>query len=294
LAGLIHIARLMQQLDPEIVHFHSSKAGVLGRLAATLSARRKGVFYSPRGLAFLQEDYSERARDVFAAIEWLMARVGGTVVACSAGEQTLVRARIRAPRIALIENAVDIDSVIPRIERMDGRVVVGIAGRITYARNALLFAEMARRHASPGVAFRWIGGGDASDREALNAAGVEVTGWMPRSEALREVAGLDIYLHPSRWEGMPVALIEAQVAAIPAVATDVVGNRDVIQHGETGFIERGAEGLSDALKRLILDPALRLSLGSRARERALVRFNLARMIDDYERLYAASARRERV
>ena len=295
LVGLLRIHRLLRQLEPDIVHFHSSKAGVLGRLAAALNGRRAGVFYSPRGLAFLQEDYSERARAVFAAIEWMMARVGGTVVACSASERALVNERIRAPRVALVENAVDVDAVVPRVERQDGRVVVGIAGRITYARNTSLFAELARRHASPSVVFRWIGGGDDPAGDELRAAGVEVTGWMSRADALLQVASLDIYLHPSRWEGMPVALIESQVAGLPAVVTDVVGNRDVIQHRATGFIEADAEGLSRALERLIADRALRLGLGARAREHALARFNLGRMIDDYERLYAGElAPRERV
>ena len=99
----------------------------------------------------------------------------------------------------------------------------------------------------------------------LQEAGVEVTGWKSRPEALAEMSRLDIYLHPSRWEGMPIALIEAQIAGLPAVATDVVGNRDVIREGETGFVRADAGGLSEALTRLIADPALRASMGSRAR-----------------------------
>jgi len=74
----------------------------------------------------------------------------------------------------------------------------------------------------------WIGGGDDANEAALKSAGVTITGWMPRANALEAMRGLDIYLHPSRWEGMPVALIEAQLCGLPAVASDVVGNRDVI------------------------------------------------------------------
>jgi glycosyltransferase involved in cell wall biosynthesis len=290
-AGTLEIHRLLTRLRPDVVHLHSSKAGVLGRLAAALSGDRRRLFYSPRGLSFLQEDYSARSRAVFEWIEWLMARVGGTVVACSASEETLVRQRLRAPSVALIENAVDVEAIVPHVERGDGVVRVGIVGRITYARNSALFAELADRHRAEHVVFRWIGGGDGPDQARLEAANVEVTGWMSREQALQAMSGLDVYLHPSRWEGMPVALIEAQVAGLPAVATDVVGNRDVVRHGETGYVERSAEGMSRSLAALIADAALRRRLGNRAREIALERFDLNRMLDAYERLYSTAAPR---
>jgi glycosyltransferase involved in cell wall biosynthesis len=100
---------------------------------------------------------------------------------------------------------------------------------------------------------------------------------------------LDIYLHPSRWEGMPVALIEARVCGLPAVATDVVGNRDVVVHGETGFLCRSTDEMAEALARLVHEPALRRRLGANARERALPRFNLDRLVDELEALYQRAA-----
>jgi glycosyltransferase involved in cell wall biosynthesis len=225
---------------------------------------------------------------MFRRIEWACARLGGTVVACSASEEALVREHVRPRRVAMIENAVDVGSVLPRALRDDGLVRVGIVGRITYARNPPLFAALARRHASARTRFVWVGGGEEPDAQRLREEGVEVTGWQTRPAALAMMSKLDVYLHPSRWEGMPVALIEAQIAGLPAVATDVVGNRDVIREGETGFVRADIEGLSEALGRLIAEPNLRLRMGTRARELALRRFDLERMIDDYERLYAAA------
>lgn len=289
LAGLVTIRALLRTLHPDVLHLHSSKAGVLGRIAAATSPGRFATFYTPHGLSFLQEDYSPRARALFRRIEWCMARLGGTVVACSASEQAIVRQRITPRRVALVENAVDVDAIPPWQRRDDGAVRIGIAGRITYARNSELFGRLAREHSAANVRFRWIGGGDDADRKRLQACGVEVTGWMSQREALREMSTLDIYLHPSRWEGMPVALIEAQVAGLPAVATDVVGNRDVVVDGETGFVVRDEDAMSQALGRLISDGGLRRRLGERARALALQRFNLARMVDGHLRLYAAAA-----
>lgn len=283
--GFLLVRRLLRSLDPDVVHLHSSKAGVLGRMAAW-SLRRSGrVFYSPRGLAFLQEDYSRHARALFARLEWGMARLGGTVVACSRSEAELLLTRVRAPRVVLIENAVDVAAVPEHRPSDDGLVRIGIAGRITYARNSELFATVARANAAPGVSFRWIGGGSPDDEARLVRAGVEVTGWMHGNDAVRALSELDIYLHLSRWEGMPIALIESQVAGLPAVATDIIGNRDVVTHGETGFLHAQFEDISRSLALLTNDPALRRRMGRRARELALRRFDVARMVDEYEALY---------
>lgn len=292
-AGFLAIRRLIRELTPDIVHLHSSKAGVLGRAAAWSTGDAARMFYSPRGLAFLQEDSSPRARNLFRMIEWAFSKLGGTVVACSASEEALVRDHIRPRRIALVENAVDTAFVPRHQERTDGLVRVGIAGRITHARNPTLFAELARRHAGPQTRFVWVGGGEEDDARRLAAAGVEVTGWKTRADALVEMSRLDVYLHPSLWEGMPIALIEAQTAGLPAVATDIIGNRDVIREGETGFLRADVAGLDEALGRLIADRGLRERMGASARARALARFDVGRMVDEYERLYA-SARPRRV
>jgi len=291
LAGFLAIRRLIDRLAPDVVHLHSSKAGVLGRLAAWSTGDSARMFYSPRGLSFLQQDASPRARSAFRTIEWACARLGGTVVACSESEASLVRRHIRPRRIALIDNAVDTACVPRHEERADGIVRVGIAGRITHARNPGMFGELARRHAGPRTRFVWVGGGDDDDALRLAQAGVEVTGWKPRAEALVEMSRLDVYLHPSLWEGMPIALIEAQTAGLPAVATDIIGNRDVIREGETGFLRADVTGLGEALDRLIGDHDLRQRMGASARVRALARFDIKRMVDEYEHLYATAPRR---
>jgi len=285
LRGLLALRRLMKSIDPDIVHLHSSKAGVLGRIVARSTRRERTTFYSPRGLSFLQEDHSPRARKVYQAIEWAAARLGGTIVACSASERELIEQRIKPRDVALVENAVDVESILPAHSHGDSTVRIGIVGRITYARNADLFAEISRRLSGPDVQFRWIGGGDEHVRTALIDAGVIVTNWMPRAEALAAMRWLDIYLHPSRWEGMPVALIEAQVCGLPAVVTDVVGNRDVVTDGETGYLCRSPEQIVARLGELLRDPELRIRMGARARELAVPRFNVDRLVGEMVAVY---------
>jgi glycosyltransferase involved in cell wall biosynthesis len=71
------------------------------------------------------------------------------------------------------------------------------------------------------------------------------------------------------------------------VANDAVGNRDVIRHGVTGYVSRSADEMADYVRTLIADPALRATLGDRARVEALQRFRLERLVTDFERVYAA-------
>jgi len=286
--GYLAIRHLLRTIRPDVLHLHSSKAGVLGRIAARSAGIAARTFYSPRGLAFLQEDHSPGTRLMYERIEWAMARLGGTIVACSQSELDLVRARIRPARAALVENAVNVNLVPPRQDRLDGRLRVGTVGRVTYSKNPPLYARLARHAASRGAEFVWIGGGEAPETQRLVEAGVRVTGWLPRAAVLAELAQLDVYLHPSLWEGMPIALIEAQVCGLPSVARDAVGNRDIIAHGETGYIGRNFDDLSLHLDRLLDDPALRTRLGARAREIGLARFNLPRVVDEYETLYTAA------
>jgi glycosyltransferase involved in cell wall biosynthesis len=285
--GVLAVRRLVRELRPDVLHLHSSKAGVLGRAAAWLTGDLRRTYYSPRGLAFLQEDHSERARAFYRFVERSAARLGGTVVACSASELELVRSEVRPSRAELVENAIDVDAVPARFPRDDGRVRIGSAGRATYHKNPALFAEVARRVGGEGVEFVWIGGGDAADVRPLEDAGVSITGWLARPDALRETSRLDIYVHPSRWEGMPIALIEAQVAGLPAVANDAVGNRDVVRHGVTGYVTRGADEMARYVRMLVSDPGLRTSIGERARAEAVRRFRLERLVADFERVYAS-------
>jgi glycosyltransferase involved in cell wall biosynthesis len=99
---------------------------------------------------------------------------------------------------------------------------------------------------------------------------------------------LDIYVQTSRWEGMPVALIEAQVAGIPAVVTDVVGNRDVVVHGVTGFVGSDEE-IPGYLEQLRGDRKLREEMGAAARELAVAKFSMDTIFHRWLNTYESTA-----
>lgn len=272
--SLWNLVRKLKELDPSVVHLHSSKAGVLGRAAARIAAPRARVFYSPHGLAFLRRDVSPVKQFAYLSFERIAARMGGTIVACSKSELSEIETRMGTREARMIENGVNVTEIPPRIERNPGDVVVGMSGRASYQKNHQAFVKLASELSGPSVKFLWIGGNLEELPDQMKSGSVTCSGWVTRERALELTSELDIYVQTSRWEGMPIALIEAQVAGIPAVVTDVVGNRDVVQHGVTGFVATSVEDMAKYVAMLRDDPALRARMGAASRESASKRFSM--------------------
>lgn len=285
----VALIRLMRSERPDVVHLHSSKAGVLGRLAARFCGVSTRVFYSPHGFAFLREDVSSRKRALFLLFEQLAARLGGVLVSCSRSEGELAESMVKHPRVCLVENAVDLDAV-PLSSEVDApEVLVLNAGRVCFQKGPWRFLDVAKRCVQLPARFIWIGDGELKNDllDPTNVARVTVTGWLSRDRVLAVLARGGVFLMTSLWEGMPLALIEAQAAGIPAVVPNVIGCKDVVIDGETGFVCDNDEDMLARVKQLITDPDLRKLMGHNAAELARKRFSVTRLNDELLDLYAA-------
>jgi glycosyltransferase involved in cell wall biosynthesis len=270
------VRALGKRPDRTTVHLHSSKAGFAGRLAMLRLAQRPRVLYSPHGLSFLNRRWWLPGQ-VFHALEWLASRVDSTLVGCSRGEARLL-SRLGGRKARVLENAVD-DSFLA-LERQSpdqGRPLVLAMGRVCYQKAPEVFAALAAqfRIAEVDARFVWIGNGDAAGEERLRAAGVEVTGWVDRAAVQALLAQAVVFVQTSRWEGMPLSVLQALAAGVPCVVTDVVGNRDAVRQGVTGFVTRRMEETLVCVRRLLEDPALRKRFGQAARRDARRRFSSA-------------------
>lgn len=261
---LVLLERLLTRLNPDIVHLHSSKAGALGRIAAL---RRRGAqwFFSPHGLSFLQSTKPGRVHPVYLGLELLLSRLPAAIVACSPSEAALVRRYLhRSPLV--VPNGISLDPIHSRAAPRDTYpVVVGTAGRVSLARNPQLVARIAQRMRTPDLRFVWLGGGEPDDEARLRDAGVDVTGWMAHERLLEAMQGLDIYLQASLWEGLPVAVMEAMATGLPVVASDIVGNRDLVQHCRTGWLAGTEDDFVAGIGHLAGDASLRQAWGGAGR-----------------------------
>lgn len=284
--AVLELRSLLRSANPDVLHLHSSKAGVLGRLAMKMGKLPAKVFYSPHGFAFLRQDVSSFKKRLFLFFEQLGSKLGGTMVACSASEANLAKSKVGACAVTLIENAVDLKEIPQRVDCADGLVRIMNSGRISFQKNPICFKQVATSCKAPSVKFVWIGDGDLApllgDKETI-----EVTGWLPRDALMQCLSQTDIFLMPSLWEGMPLALIEAQAAGIPAVVSDVVGCRDIVVNGETGFVCKTTDELIEKTQLLINSPDLRRRLGQNAAFLAKNRFDINRLnrelLDIYEK-----------
>lgn len=252
----------------DAIHLHSSKAGLVGRVAALGSRRASTVFYSPHGFAFLRQDLHPLVKCTATIVEAVMARAGGGLILVSPSELEVATSSLSAPRVHLVRNGIATNlATVPQVKQTR-RPTVAMVGRVTYQKAPWRFAEVARELAGD-ARFRWLGAGeDDAVSDWLSNAPVELSGWLSRSKLMGELETVDILLFPSLWEGMPIALMEAQAMGIPAVASAIVGNVDVVVHDETGFLARSDEELLSMTRRLIDDSELRQRMSAEARRHA--------------------------
>lgn len=282
------LSALIRRLRPRVVHCHSSKAGVLGRLAA----RRHGMpsLYTPHGFAFLQTDVSPLRRRLFHAIEWSMARVGNAIAACGKQEYDMARALCPpSSPVFFIPNSLNaavLDAVLAEAAPPpSSRLRAGICGRMTFARNAEWIVRAAA--ATHGQAdWTWIGCGEEG---ACLPDTIRRTPFLVYGDALREMRRLDVYVQPSRWEGLSFSILEAMYLGKAVVAFRVPANAAVIRHGETGFLVDSAEEMAACVARLAVDADLRARVGAAAHAYAAREHDARVVYRQYADIYARLA-----
>jgi glycosyltransferase involved in cell wall biosynthesis len=117
------------------------------------------------------------------------------------------------------------------------------------------------------------------------AAGCEVTGWRTREQVAVHLAHAQVYLQTSRWEGLPISVIQALAAGVPCVVNDCIGNRDAVTHGLSGFVAGSIEDMARHVGALADDASLRARLGAAARSEARRRFGHAAFRAQVRQLY---------
>ncbi|PJB24047.1 MAG: hypothetical protein CO113_15960 [Elusimicrobia bacterium CG_4_9_14_3_um_filter_62_55] len=294
LAALRRLYRLFKQEKPDIVHAHSSKAGVLARIAAR-AAGVKRTLYSPRGYAFLQRDRLWPMRLLYWLIEAAVTPFS-EIVACSASEG---RAASRLPLSRGVHIVCDAYLGDPKARARtevdsDADRIVCAAGRLTYARDPEQFVRLAAAvlNQRDRVRFVWVGDGERrqsveAERDRLRLdPRFEITGWLGGNEAIRRLSKGAILVHYSRWDGLPNAVLEAMALGLPVVASDIPGNRDAVQEGSTGYLVSDEMQLVERVLRLLDDSGLRERLGAAGRARVEREFTLPRMLEEMAALYA--------
>lgn len=275
-AGLIRLrSTLRKELASnayDAIHLHSTIAGVLGRIALGRPGYASRIFYSPHGFAFLRQDLNRISRRIALAVERLAARTGSLVLTTDS-ELEIARRNLPHSRTALVVNGIDVSALPCALAGKNDRVRVAMVGRITHQKAPWVFARIAESLADK-ADFTWYGDGSSEDKSRWPLGErVSVVSWMPLSELRQQLARTDIFLFPTLWEGMPLSLIEAQAIGVPAVATRIVGNMDIVVDGTTGWLCDTELELLERTRELIDDHQLRIVMNENALKLVRSRFD---------------------
>jgi glycosyltransferase involved in cell wall biosynthesis len=279
--------KIITEVKPDIIHTHTFKAGYVIRM----KKQAVPVIHTFHGHLLNDPEFSGFKSKIIILLERKFAKNSAKLITVGrrvADELLEQKIGQRAQFVNIPPGVVAID-VTPKQQAMknlsfedDGKPIVGWIARVTGVKNPMRALEVA--DALPDTRFAMAGGGDLLEQVRATApANVTVLGWAEASDLF---GAADIILSTSENEGMPVALIEAQLAGKPVVATDVGSVSEVILNHETGIVTNNNAGsIAAAVESLVIDKTAREEMGRLAIARAHALFSVDRMINAHIELY---------
>jgi glycosyltransferase involved in cell wall biosynthesis/SAM-dependent methyltransferase len=294
--AVVQLVRLLRREQPDLVHTHSSKAGVLGRIAARLAD--VPAVHGVHGWSF-HDEMRPAARRLAVSIERLLARWSAAIVVEGAPdlEKGLAHRIGRREQYRLVRNGIDVDAIAGhRGERAalrselgiaEGVPVVGSVGGLRAQKDPLSLLRAFALVRTTVSDARLVIVGDGPLRDEAVAVAEElglsdaVTLLGSRRDAARWYGAFDVFAMASLWEGLPRTATEAMAAGVPVVATTVDGLSELITHDVDGLLvpPRDAAALADAITVLLQDRERASRLATRATHR-VAEFDVRAMAAD--------------
>lgn len=301
----LELVARFREWKPDVVHTHSSKAGILGRAAA----HRAGVpviVHTIHGMSF-NRTQPWWTQWVYKTLEREMAQCSDKIVTVADAmiDQAVAAQVARRDQMMTIRSGLEVDRFAPNADvrrrvraswgAEDDDIVVGTVARLFankgYDEITEAITDAVARNQS--LRFVWVGDGAhrAKYERALERRGVRdrviLTGLVRPNEVPVLMQGFDILVHASRWEGLPRAVVQALLTEVPVVSFDNDGAPEVVIPEKTGLLIRlgDVKGIADGLVRLAADESLRRTMGRAGRAQCLREFDSVRMVEQLDALY---------
>jgi glycosyltransferase involved in cell wall biosynthesis len=283
----MQLEKIIREVKPDIIHTHTFKAGYVIRM----KKQPVPVIHTFHGHLLDDPEFSGFKSRVIVEVERMLAKKSARLVTVGrrVADELLEQHIGKKEQYLNIPPGVVALNVTPKAEALknlnlldDGKPIIGWIARVTGVKNPMLALEVA--DAIPDTHFLLAGGGDLLEKVKASApSNVSVVGWAKAEDVF---GASEIILSTSENEGMPVALIEAQLAGKPVVATDVGSVAEVVLNHETGIVtNKNAGSIALALETLLLDKQKRAEMGTLAISRANALFSVDRMINAHIALY---------
>ena len=278
--ALQEISKLIKKIKPDIIHLHSSKAGILGRIAAMKS------IYNPHGFAFLNSELSLLKKTIYKTIEKLAIKRPCIITGCSRSEFN--EAKKLGGEVILINNGIDIYQIDRIVNQLSKRIFnrhclkFYTCGRIESIKNPILFNNIALSF--PNNEFLWIG--DGNMRGLLTSPNIKITGWKKKPDVYQIAYEQDVLIMTSLCEAMPLSLLEGMYMRKICIVSETLGHIDVINHGVNGFLCNNLDDYKAIINNIIeTDETLIKKITKNAYLDIVNKLNVNNMASEYMALY---------
>ena len=305
LTALFAIIKEIRRFKPDVIHTHTAKAGVVGRMASILSGHKSIRVHTFHGhllhgyfgtgktkLVILVEKFLAHFTDQLLAVgkkvelDLISAGIGNTKK-FSVMPPGLQLAHVPDRSAARIELGLDQD-----------KVYCAFIGRITQIKRPDRFLDVVASVKSRGLNLEFLvaGAGEqlqyCQERAISENLPVTFLGWREDIEVV--LAAADFVILTSDNEGTPLSLIQAGMVGIPVVATNVGSTNEIVVNGKTGFLTQlSVDQLADAVAKLATDSGLRAEMGAAGQEYTMARYGVDRLVKDHQDLYLKLLTRDR-
>ena len=297
LKAFFGLVSLIRKYKPDVIHTHTAKAGVLGRLASLLAGRGAVRVHTFHG-HLLHGYFNGFTTKIVILIEKILAartsvliaigsKVRDDLIAAGIGSEDKYRVffpGLPTPKLfakAATQSALGISSQ---------TLYITFVGRLTQIKRPDRLLDVAKECKERGLDVRFLVAGEgelfesSKERSLKEQLNITFFGW--RSDIDQIFAASDIAILTSDNEGIPLTLIQAAQASLPIVATNVGSISDIVINESTGYLTpTNPADLADAIEKLVRDPQLRKMMGEAGKARAGQYFSLDRMLKDHSDLY---------
>lgn len=298
LKAVLKLAKFIRENRTDIVNTHSSKAGILGRLAAALSGI-KNVFHTVHGFSF-HENQNPAAHFFYLMIERIVEPFTKKYIAVgndvknygikkgvgSENNYTVIRAAVNTSLFAEKRNVRK--EFLEKFGLNPKKITVGMIGNLKKQKNPEEFVRIANLACfkDKNIQFIFAGGGGKKQTEKINklikefgiSERVKLAGWVEKPEEF--MSSIDVFLLTSLWEGLPCTLVQAYCAGVPCVATDIAGNSEFLNYTDGGKLY--PKGDIKAAVEYILKIKKRKIIPSK---KILSEFDEKNMVKQYEKVF---------
>ena len=297
LMAFLHVVREIRSFRPHIIHTHTAKAGVIGRVASLISGHSSIRVHTYHG-HLLHGYFGKFKTSLVIMIEKILAIFTTKLLAVGKKvmDELLAVGIGTAKKFAVMPPGLQLGAL---PTRDDACATLGLdpslmycafIGRITKIKRPDRFLDVVSQLHGEGAHLHFIvaGAGDlfeyCKERCARENLPVTFLGWREDIETV--LAASDLVLLTSDTEGTPLSLIQAGMAKLPIVATNVGSISEIVLNGETGFLtDLSPSSLVESVRKLISSPSLREEMGTKAHQYTMQRYGVERLVKDHQELY---------